>query len=66
MLIFCPYLILLGSNFCENCFSKNEGKDKEFIQLNTTPDTGYQWAQGDIIDQSQKVRPFPVGYHKSS
>ena len=44
-----------------------EGKDKEWIQSNTTSDPGYQWESDNVTirHHKQEVSPFPAGDHNA-
>ena len=50
--------------------SKNEGKDQESIQSNTTSDPGYQLESDNLTIRHHKReprgQPFPAGDHKAS
>ena len=66
--IFCPQT---RSDPGDGINSKKEGKDRESIQLSTTPDPGYQLESDnftilDFTNESQEVSPSPAGNHKAS
>ena len=55
-------MLVLVLWFCSHhCLSKKKGRDQEFIQSSTTPD-----SQLDITNESQEVSPFPAGDHTAT